>query len=171
MRYIHQTDIWPKFTWDHQQITSLLGPVRSRQGRLLGRMEALGFSLRNEAVLQTITLEVVKSSEIEGEKLDLAKVRSSIARRLGMDVAGLVPSDRHVEGVVEMMMDATQNFEKLLTKKRLFDWHASLFPTGRSGMHKIVVGAWRLDTDGPMRVVSGPIGRESALYRPGRKSS
>ena len=164
MKYIHQTDIWPKFTWDHQQIISLLGPVRNRQGRLLGRMEALGFSLRNEAILQTLTLEVIKSSEIEGEKLDLAKVRSSIARRLGMDVAGLVPSDRHVEGVVEMMMDATQNFDKPLTKERLFDWHASLFPTGRSGMHKIVVGAWRLDTDGPMRVVSGPIGGEKVHF-------
>ena len=164
MRYIHQTNIWPKFTWDHQQIMSMLGPVRSRQGRLLGRMEALGFSLRNEAVLQTITLEVIKSSEIEGEKLDLAKVRSSIARRLGMNVAGLVPPDRHVEGVVEMMMDATQNFDKPLTKERLFDWHASLFPTGRSGMHKIMVGAWRLDADGPMRVVSGPIGREKVHY-------
>jgi Fic family protein len=127
-------------------------------------MEALGFSLRNEAVLQTLTLEVIKSSEIEGEKLDLAKVRSSIARRLGMNIAGLVPSDRHVEGVVEMMMDATQNFDKPLTKARLLDWHASLFPTGRSGIHKIVVGNWRLDGDGPMRVVSGPVGREKVHF-------
>ena len=164
MGYIHQTDIWPKFTWNHQRIASVLGPVRNRQGRLLGRMEALGFSLRNEAVLQTLTMEVIKSSEIEGDILDLAKVRSSIARRLGMDVAGLVPSDRHVEGVVEMMMDATQNFGKPLTKDRLFDWHASLFPTSRSGMHKITVGAWRLDADGPMRVVSGPVGREKVHF-------
>lgn len=164
MKYIHQTNIWPKFTWDHQKIASVLGPVRNRQGRLLGRMEALGFSLRKEAILQTLTLEVIKSSEIEGEILDLAQVRSSIARRLGMDVGGLVPSDRHVEGVVEMMLDATQNFDKSLTRDRLFDWHASLFPTGRSGMHKIVVGAWRLDTDGPMRVVSGPIGCERVHF-------
>ena len=164
MKYIHQTDIWPKFTWDHRKIASILGPIRNQQGRLLGRMEALGFSLRSEAVLQTITLEVIKSSEIEGETLDLAKVRSSIARRLGMDVAGFVHSDRYVEGVVEMMMDATQNFDKPMTKERLFDWHANLFPTGRSGMQKIVVGMWRLDTDGPMRVVSGPIGREKVHF-------
>ena len=164
MKYIHQTDIWPKFTWDHQRIASVLGPVRNRQGRLLGRMEALGFPLRNEAVLQTLTLEVIKSGEIEGETLDLAQVRSSIARRLGMDVAGMVPSDRHVEGVVEMMMDAAQNFDKPLTKDRLFDWHASLFPTGRSGMRKIAAGAWRFDADGPMRVVSGPVGREKVHF-------
>jgi len=164
MKYIYQTNIWPKFIWDHRKITSVLVPVRSRQGRLLGRMEALGFSLRNEAILQTLTLEVIKSSAIEGDILDLAQVRSSIARRLGMDVGGLVASDRHVEGVVEMMLDATQNFDKPLTKERLFDWHASLFPTGRSGMYKIVVGAWRLDTDGPMRVVSGSMGREKVHF-------
>jgi len=127
-------------------------------------MEALGFSSRREAMLETLTIDVLKSSEIEGDILDLAQVRSSIARRLGMDVGGLVPSDRHVEGVVEMMLDATQNFDKPLTQDRLFDWHASLFQTGRSGMHKIVVGTWRLDTEGPMRVVSGPIGRERVHF-------
>ncbi len=164
MKYIHQTNVWPKFTWDHQLIASVLGPVRNRQGRLLGRMEALGFPLRKEAVLQTLTLDVIKSSEIEGEILDLAQVRSSIARRLGMDVGGLVHADRNVEGVVEMMLDATQNFNKPLTKDRLFGWHASLFPSGRSGMHKITVGAWRRDTQGPMRVVSGPVGREKVHY-------
>ncbi|MFH1359802.1 MAG: Fic family protein [Candidatus Omnitrophota bacterium] len=164
MKYIHQLDSWPKFTWSHEQIASVLGSVRNRQGRFIGRMEALGFSLRSEAMLRTITLDVVKSSEIEGEILDPQKVRSSIARRLGIDIGGLVPSDRYVDGVVEMMLDATQNFDKPLTEDRLFDWHASLFPTGRSGMHKIIVGAWRDDSHGPMRVVSGPIGRERVHF-------
>lgn len=164
MRYIHQSDIWPKFIWNHEQIASMLGPVRNRQGRLIGRMEALGFPLRSEAVLQTLTLDVLKSSEIEGEILDPKQVRSSIARRLGMDIGGLVPSDRHVDGVVEMMLDATQNFDKPLTKDRLFGWHASLFPTGRSGMHKITVGAWRDNSHGPMRVVSGPVGHERVHF-------
>ncbi len=164
MKYIHQTNIWPRFTWDLSKIASMLGSVRNRQGRLLGRMESLGFLLRSEAVLQTLTLDILKSSEIEGEILDLAQVRSSIARRLGMNIGGLVSSDRHVEGVVEMMLDATQNFNKSLTKERLFDWHASLFPTGRSGMHKITVGAWRKDDHGPMKVVSGSVGREKVHY-------
>ncbi len=164
MKYIHQLDIWPKFIWDHEQIASVLGTVHNRQGRLIGRMEALGFLLRSEAVLQTLTLDVLKSSEIEGEILDPKKVRSSIARRLGMDIGGLVPSDRHVDGVVEMMLDATQNFDKPLTKDRLFGWHASLFPAGRSGMHKITVGAWRHDGHGPMTVVSGAVGRERVHF-------
>jgi len=164
MRYIHQLDIWPKLTWDHERLAPLLGVVRNRQGRLLGRMEALGFPLRSEAVLETLTLDIVKSSEIEGEVLDVKQVRSSIARRLGMDIGGLVPSDRHVDGIVEMMLDATQNFNKPLTKDRLFGWHASLFPTRHSGMQKIVVGAWRDDSHGPMRVVSGPIGRERVHF-------
>ena len=160
MKYIHQLDNWPKFIWDHKRIASLLGTVRNRQGRLIGRMEALGFPLRSEALLQTLTLDVLKSSEIEGDILDPKQVRSSIARRLGMKIGGLVASDRHVDGVVEMMLDATQNFDKPLTKNRLFAWHASLFPTGHSGMHKITVGAWRKDSRGPMRVVSGVLGRE-----------
>lgn len=164
MKYIHQLEVWPTLAWGHEQIASVLGTVRNRQGRLIGRMEALGFPLRSEAILQTLTLDVLKSSEIEGEILDKAQVRSSIARRLGMDIAGLVPSDRHVEGVVEMMLDATQNFDKPLTQDRMFGWHASLFPTGRSGMHKITVGAWRNDSHGPMRVVSGPVGREKVHY-------
>jgi len=164
MRYIHQLDIWPTFTWDHQQIASMLGSVRNRQGRLIGRMEALGFSQRSEANLETLTLDVLKSSEIEGEILDPGQVRSSIARRLGMAIAGLVPSDRHVDGVVEMMLDATQNFDKPLTQDRMFGWHASLFPTGRSGINKITVGAWRDDNHGPMTVVSGPTGREKVHY-------
>lgn len=164
MKYIHQSGAWPKFTWDHTRIASLLGTVRNRQGRLMGRMEALGLSLRSEAVLRTLTLDIVKSSEIEGEILDPQKVRSSIARKLGMDIGGLLPSDRHIDGVVEMMLDATRNFNKTLTKGRLFGWHASLFPAGRSGMHKIVAGAWRDDSHGPMRVVSGPAGRERVHF-------
>jgi len=164
MKYIYESDIWPQFIWDHKKIEPLLGGVRNAQGRLIGRMEAFGLVSRQEAVLQTLTLEVVKSSEIEGELLNPEQVRSSIARRLGMDVGGLVSSDRHVDGVVEMILDATQNFDKKLTIDRLFGWHAVLFPTGRSGMHKIIVGGWRDDIRGPMRVVSGSIGRERVHY-------
>lgn len=164
VRYIHQRDDWPRFRWDELQIASRLAEVRHRQGRLTGRMEALGFGLRDEAILRTLTQDVLKSSEIEGEILDAEQVRSSIARRMGLDVAGLVPSDRNVEGVVEMMLDATQNFDRPLTAARLFDWHAALFPTGRSGMTKITVGGWRNDETGPMQVVSGPMGRERVHY-------
>jgi Fic family protein len=127
-------------------------------------MEALGFELRDEAHLHTLTEDVVKSSEIEGEKLEREQVRSSIARHLGMDVGGLVPADRNVEGVVEMMLDATGNYDKPLTETRLFAWHASLFPTGRSGMRTIIVGSWRDDRDGPMQVRSGAVGREKVHY-------
>src|SRR5437016_2170456 len=142
----------------------MLAAVRHQQGRLVGRMEALGFPLQQEATLEALTEETVKSSEIEGEKLDVAQVRSSIARRLGMDAAGVDVVDRRVEGVVEMMLDATQNFAHLLTAERLFGWHASLFPTGRSGMRKLRVGAWRHDTTGPMQVVSGPVGRDRVHF-------
>jgi len=165
MRYIHQMAMWPKFTWDNRRITPILGDVRNRQGRLLGRMETMGFPLRREALLQTLTLDIIKSGEIEGEILDRNQVRSSIARRLGMKIGGLVPSDRNVDGVVEMMLDATRNFDKPLTKDRLFGWHASLFPAGRSGMHKIITGAWRDDSHGPMRVVSGAVGREKIHFQ------
>jgi Fic family protein len=127
-------------------------------------MEALGFTLQQEAVLQTLTEEVVKSSEIEGEKLDSQQVRSSIAQHLGMDVGGIDVVDRQVEGVVEMMLDATRNYDKPLTAERLFGWHAALFPTGRSGMRKMRVGAWRGDSTGPMQVVSGPVGRERVHF-------
>lgn len=160
MHYIHQLDDWPKFVWDDRWIMPLLGNVRNAQGRLIGRMGSLGFPLRSEAVLQTLTLDVLKSSEIEGEVLDPAQVRSSIARRLGMDIAGLISSDRDVDGVVEMMLDATQKFNEPLTKDRLFGWQASLFPAGRSGMQKIITGAWRDDKHGPMQVVSGPLGHQ-----------
>jgi Fic family protein len=127
-------------------------------------MEALGFPLRNEAMLQTLTQDVVKSSEIEGEILDREQVRSSIARRLGIEIGALTPADRDVEGIVEMMLDATQNYDEPLTEERLFSWHAALFPTGRSGMHKITIGAWRNDSSGPMQVVSGPVGKERVHY-------
>lgn len=130
----------------------------------MGHMDALGSPLKQEAVLQTLTEEVVKSSEIEGEKLDVSQVRSSIARRLGMDVGGLEPADRRVEGVVELILDATRHYDQPLTAERLFAWHASLFPTGRIGMRKIHVGAWRDDSTGPMQVVSGPIGRERVHF-------
>jgi len=162
--YIHERPEWPAFRWDAERISRLLVEVRHRQGRLIGRMEGLGFQLRTEAVLKTLTEEVIKSSEIEGESLDRDQVRSSIARRLGIDIGGLIPSDRDVEGVVEMMLDATQHYDRPLSPDRLFDWHAALSPTGRSGMSKIKEGAWRDDKKGPMRVVSGPIGKERVHY-------
>ena len=162
--YIHELTDWPCFRWNVDSFAEKLAAVRHRQGRLIGRMEALGFQLRAEAVLQTLTEDVIKSSEIEGEMLDKEQVRSSIARRLGMDIGTLAPADRHVEGVVEMMLDATQRYSDPLTDERLFGWHAALFPTGRSGMSRISVGAWRTDQSGPMQVVSGPVGREKVHY-------
>jgi len=164
MAYIHDKPGWPEFTWDGEALAGHLAAVRHKQGRLLGKMEALGFDLRAEASLAVLTSDVVKSSAIEGEKLSPEEVRSSIARRLGLDVAGLPKAGRDVEGVVEMMLDGTRNFEKPLTKKRLFDWHASLFPTGRSGMSRITVGAWRKEEAGAMQVVSGPMGREKVHF-------
>lgn len=164
--YIHQYKAWPNFTWNDREISKLLTSVRHKQGRLLGKMEGLGFSLREEATLQTLTQDVLKSSEIEGEILNPDQVRSSIARRLGMEVAGLVPSDRNVDGVVEMMLDATQRHNSDLSDERLFGWHAALFPTGRSGMYKIVVGNWRNNSkDDPMQVISGAMGRETVHYQ------
>jgi Fic family protein len=158
--YIHDRPDWPKFYWSRDRWAERLAAVRHQQGRLLGRMEGLGFKLRQEAVLQTLTEDVLKTSEIEGERLDAQQVRSSIARRLGVDIGGLKPVDRSVEGVVEMMLDATRNYDEPLTAERLFAWHASLFPTGWSGIRRIGVGAWRDDSSGPMQVVSGPLGRE-----------
>jgi Fic family protein len=163
-RYIHSLPDWPQFRWSQDKLASKLAAVRHRQGRLIGRMEGLGFQLRAEAVLQSLTEETLKSNEIEGEMLDRDQVRSSIARRLGIDIGALVPADRNVEGVVEMILDATQSYTAPLTKARLFDWHAALFPTGRTGMAKIRVGAWRDDASGPMQVVSGPVGRERVHY-------
>ncbi len=164
MTYIHEREDWPKFRWNEAKIAKQLTGLSRRQGRLLGRMEALGFSLRSEAVLRTLTADVIKTSEIEGEVLNPEQVRSSLARRLGIDIGALTPTDRNVEGVVEMMLDATQNYAEPLTDERLFGWHAALFPTGRSGMSKIIVGNWRDDSSGPMQVVSGPIGREKVHY-------
>jgi Fic family protein len=162
--YIHELPDWPAFRWDAERLAGPLAATRHLQGRLIGQMEALGFRLKEEAVVLTITEDVLKSSEIEGEKLDAGDVRSSVARRLGIDAGGLKPADRHVEGVVEMMLDATQHFDRPLTRERLFDWHAALFPTGRSGLHRITVGAWRDDRTSPMQVVSGPIGRERVHF-------
>ena len=162
--YIHELPDWPTFRWSREHLTQPLADVRHRQGRLIGHMEALGFDLRQEAILQTLTSDVVKSSEIEGEKLDAEQVRSSLARRLGIDIGALKPADRNVDGIVEMMLDATRSYQKPLTAERLFGWHASLFPAGRSGMHKIRIGAWRKDNSGPMEVVSGPVGKEHVHF-------
>src|SRR5438128_9496058 len=162
--YIHGLPDWPEFRWDNKALAEPLAAVRHRQGRLIGRMEGLGFPLRSEAILQSLTEEVVKSSEIEGAILDREAVRSSIARRLGIDIGALTPADRDVEGIVEMMLDATQKYNEPLTEERLFGWHAALFPTGRSGIRKIKVGSWRDDSSGPMQVVSGAVGRERVHY-------
>ena len=161
--YIHQLPSWPRFAWDWAQLAEPLAAVRLRQGRLIGHMEALGFSLRTEAVLETLTSDVIKSSEIEGERLDADQVRSSIARKLGVDIGGLKPADRNVDGVVEMMLDATGQYDQPLTATRLFGWHAALFPTGRSGLRK-KTGHRRDDSTGPMQVVSGPIQREKVHF-------
>lgn len=162
--YVYQKKDWPNFYWDDKALIDVLGEVRNLQGRLLGKMETLGFNLRNEALLETLTLDVLKSSEIEGEFLSSNEVRSSIARKLGMDIKGLVHSNRAVDGVVEMMMDATQNCFKPLSVTRLFNWHAALFPTGRSGLYKMKVGQWRKDSTGPMQVVSGAMGKEKVHF-------
>jgi Fic family protein len=165
MAYIHELPNWPSFTWDAQALAQPLSAVRHKQGKHLGKMEALGFDLRTEASVTTLTSEIVKSSAIEGEQLDIDEVRSSIARRLGLDAAGLPKPGREVDGIVEMMLDATRNFERPLTEDRLCGWHAALFPTGRSGMHRITVGAWRTGEHGPMQVLSGPVGRELVHFQ------
>ena len=162
--YIHEHPGWPYFHWDQGGLAGPLADVRNRQGRLIGRMETLGFDLRREAALETLTEDVLKSSEIEGEALDGQQVRSSIARRLGMDIGGLRHIDRNVEGIVEMMMDATVSYAQPLTADRLHAWHGSLFPTDTSGMSRITVGAWRDDGDGPMQIVSGPVGRQRVHF-------
>ena len=164
MSYIYENPDWPSLRWNDAKLLPLLADVRHRQGRLLGRMEGLGFRLRAEASLTTLTADVIKSSAIEGALLDAAQVRSSIARRLGLDFGGNVQPSRDVEGIVEMMLDATQKYAEPLTAERLFGWHASLFPAGRSGMRRITVGAWRPAEIGPMQVVSGPMGRERVHF-------
>jgi len=163
-RYVHELPDWPRFHWDRNRLAEPLAALRHQQGRLIGRMEGLGFSLRQEAVLKTLTEDVLNSSEIEGETLDAEQVRSSIARRLGMDIGALKPAGREVEGVVEMMLDATRHYDQPLTAERLHAWHASLFPSGRSSMSRVVTGAWRDDHSGPMQVVSGPIGHERVQF-------
>ncbi len=162
--YIHERKDWPAFKWEQGRLAALLAEVRHLQGRLLGRMEGLGFQLQEEATLRTLTQDVVKTSEIEGEKLDVETVRSSIARRMGLDIGALRPVDRSVEGIVDIMLDATRNFVKPLTQERLFNWHGALFPAGRSGLQRITVGAWRPKASGAMQVVSGPIGREKIHF-------
>src|SRR6266702_6826582 len=164
MTYIHEKPDWPQFQWSPDKLATRLAEVRHKQGRLLGQMESLGFDLKAEASLQTLTEDVVKSSEIEGEILDRNQVRSSIARRLGIDIGALTPVERNVEGVVDMTLDATQKYDQPITAERLFGWHAALFPTGRSGMLKIVVGGWRTEQSGAMQVVSGPVGREHVHF-------
>jgi Fic family protein len=164
MTYIWQQPDWPNWRYDMARLAAPLASVRHVQGRLLGRMESLGFKLRDEAWLQTLTQDVVKTSEIEGERLDTEQVRSSIARRLGLDIGALAPIDRHVEGIVEIMLDATQRYAEPLTAERLFAWHGALFPTGRSALAQIRVATWRDDANGPMQVISGPIGREKVHY-------
>ena len=163
--YIHEQPDWPRFRWTRETLVDRLATTCRRQGRLIGRMESLGFPFRAEAVLQTLAQDVLRSSEIEGEILDKDQVRSSIARRLGMDIGALTPADRHVEGMVEMTLDATQRFDSPLTAERLFGWHAALFPTNWSGLRRIKVAAWRDDETGPMQVVSGPIGRERVRFQ------
>lgn len=162
--YIHEKDNWTNFTWNEKLVSKKLAETRNLQGRLLGKMESLGFDQQDEATLNTLTLEIVKSSEIEGEILDLEQVRSSVARRLGIELAGAIESERHIDGIVEMMLDATQRYNLPLTKNRLFGWHSSLFPTGWSNMYKIIVADWRKDTTGPMQVVSGAMGKEKTHF-------
>ncbi len=164
IKYIWQHPEWPQWRFDAARLSKLLSSVTLERGRLLGRMQAMGFKLAEETTLRMLTEDVIKSSEIEGEKLDKASVRSSLARRLGMDIGALAPADRHVDGVVEMVLDATQRYEQPLSKERLSGWHAALFPTGYSGLSKIGVGIYRTDVDGPMQVVSGGIGREKVHF-------
>ena len=163
--YIYQHNDWPHFFWDNEILITLLGKVRNLQGKIIGNMETVGFNLKSKSVLETLTLDVLKSSEIEGEILTPEQVRSSLARRLGMDILNSIHSDRNVDGVVDMVLDATQNYEKPLSSERLFNWHYSLFQSGRSGMYKILVGQWRDDSSGLMQVVSGAMGKEKIHYQ------
>ena len=160
--YIYQYNNWPNFTWNEQEVQLILGKVRHLQGKIFGQVSALGFSVKEETMLTTLTLDVLKSSEIEGKLLNYEQVRSSIAKKLGLEYAGMVYPDRNVEGVVDMLLDATQNYDKLLDEKRLFGWHAALFPTGWSGIYKIDVGCYRKDE---MQIVSGAMGKEKVHYQ------
>ena len=163
--YLWQRPDWPQWRFDAVALAVPLAQVHRAQGQLAGRMAALGLVQRDQATLQALTQEVITTSAIEGEALDLSAVRSSIARRLGVDIGALAPANRHVDGVVDMVLDATQHYAQPLTAERLFGWHAALFPTGYSGRVRIQVGAWRNDAAGPMQVVSGPMGREKVHYQ------
>jgi Fic family protein len=163
--YIYEQSNWPIFEWNSETLLPLISMVRNRQGKLIGKMGMLGFELRSEANLEILTQEIIKSTEIEGEALDKEQVRSSIARKLGLDISGLIYSERHVDGMVDLMIDATNNYDKELTKERLFSWHSALFPNGRSGMYRIIAGQWRDDSTGPMQVVSGALGKEKIHYQ------
>lgn len=163
-KYIWQASDWPNWRFDIATLAELMAEVSRAQGLLLGRLADVGMALRDQASLAALTEDVVETSKIEGEQLNVASVRSSIARRLGVDIGALAPVDRHVEGVVEMVLDATANCDALVSRERLFGWHAALFPTGYSGLNKIKVGSWRDDASGPMQVVSGPIGRQRVHF-------
>lgn len=162
--YLWQTADWPKWSYDLAALAGPLAEVSRAQGMLLGRLADVGMASRNEATLAALTQDAVQTSAIEGEHLSVASVRSSLARRLGVDIGALAPVDRNVEGVVEMILDATAGCQAPLTQKRLFGWHAALFPTGYSGLSQIRVGGWRDDTLGPMQVVSDPIGRQRVHF-------
>jgi Fic family protein len=164
-RYIWQADNWPDWRYDLVKLAGPLAEVSRAQGLLMGRMADVGIALRDQASLTALTEDVVKTSEIEGEQLNVESVRSSIARRLGVDIGALAPVDRNVEGVVEMVLDATTRCEAPLTADRIFGWHAALFPTGYSGLTRISVGNWRDDATGPMQVVSGPLHRQRVHYQ------
>ncbi len=163
-RYVWQRNDWPHWVYDHKRLAPLLAQLHLKQGYLLGRMHDLGLNLRDQATLRILTEDVLKTSEIEGETLKLDSVRSSIARRLGVDIGALAPADRHVDGVVDMVLDATRGHNIPLTTERLFGWHAAIFPTGYSSLTKIRVGQWRDDAQGPMQVVSGPMHRQKVHY-------
>lgn len=162
--YIHNRSEWPNFRWRHDELTDLLAEIRYQQGLLLGRMSDIGFDLKQQATLNALTDTVVKTSEIEGEVLNVDAVRSSVASHLGIDIGGYIPTHRYIDGIVEIMIDATGQFDNPLTKDRLFVWHAQLFPYGSSGSGRIIVGAWRNAETGPMRVVSGFMGHERVHF-------
>jgi Fic family protein len=162
--YIWQANDWPNWRFDLAALARLMSEVSRAQGLLMGRLADVGMALRDQASLAALTEDVVKTSEIEGEQLNVESVRSSIARRLGVDIGALAPVDRHVEGVVEMVLDATANCQAPVSRERLFGWHAALFPTGYSGLSKVKIGGWRDDASGPMQVVSGPIGRQKVHF-------
>jgi len=162
--YIWQSSDWPMFRFDLAALVQPLADVSRAQGLLMGRLADVGMPLRELASLSVLTEDVIKTSEIEGEQLDVVSVRSSIARRLGVDIGALAPVDRHVEGVVEMVLDATVNCNAPVTRDRLFGWQAAMFPTGYSGLVRISIGGWRNDATGQMQVVSGPLGRQRVHF-------